>query len=126
MPPRSYQLREGVPAMSLPAEIEPAEAAAVLAETAAASCLLLDCRTSEEYATAKIERARLIPMQELPERLAEIEAWRDQRIIVHCHHGVRSLRVTNWLRERGFDQAQSLRGGIEAWSRDVDSAVPTY
>lgn len=112
--------------MSLPAEIDPSEAAIVLADTSVQTCLLLDCRTPEEYATAKIDRARLIPMQELPERLTEIEAWRSQRIIVHCHHGVRSLRVTNWLREQGFEQAQSLRGGIEAWSRDIDPSVPLY
>lgn len=110
--------------MSLPAEIEPAEAATLLA--AETGCLLLDCRTAEEYATAKIRQSRLIPMQELPERLPELEAWRERRIIVHCHHGVRSLRVTNWLRERGFEQAQSMRGGIEAWSREIDPAVPTY
>ncbi len=114
----------GITTMSLPAEIEPAEAAALLAESA--GCLLLDCRTPEEYATAKIDRARLIPMQDLPERLGELEGWRGQRIIVHCHHGVRSLRVTNWLREQGFEQAQSMRGGIEAWSNEVDPAVPTY
>jgi rhodanese-related sulfurtransferase len=65
-------------------------------------------------------------MQELPERLDEIETWRSQRIVVHCHHGVRSLRVTNWLRQQGFAQAQSMRGGIEAWSNDVDPSVPTY
>jgi rhodanese-related sulfurtransferase len=65
-------------------------------------------------------------MQELPERLNEIEAWRLRRIVVHCHHGIRSLRVTNWLRQQGFEQAQSMRGGIAAWSNDVDPSVPTY
>lgn len=111
-------------AMSLPTEIEPREAATLLAESP--DSLLLDCRTPEEYATAKIGGARLIPMQELTERLDEIEAWRPQRIVVHCHHGVRSLRVTNWLRQQGFEQAQSMRGGIEAWSNEVDPSVPTY
>ena len=110
--------------MNLPAEIEPRDAATLLAESPGS--LLLDCRTPEEYATAKIGGARLIPMQELPQRLDEIEAWRTLRIIVHCHHGVRSLRVTNWLRQQGFEQAQSMRGGIEAWSSEVDSSVPTY
>ena len=110
--------------INLPAEIEPREAATLLAESPGS--LLLDCRTQEEHATANIGGARLIPMQELPERLDEIEAWRPQRIIVHCHHGVRSLRVTNWLRQQGFEQAQSMRGGIEAWSCDIDPSVPTY
>jgi len=110
--------------MNLPAEIEPRDAATLLADSPGS--LLLDCRTPEEYATAKIGGARLIPMQELPQRLDEIEAWRMLPIIVHCHHGVRSLRVTNWLRQQGFEQAQSMRGGIEAWSSEVDSSVPTY
>jgi len=112
--------------MELPAEINPVEAAELLAERTPPECLLLDCRTPEEYGTARIERAVLIPMQELPERLAEIEGWREKRLIVHCHHGVRSLRVTNWLRERGFSAAQSLRGGIEAWSTEIDPAIPHY
>jgi rhodanese-related sulfurtransferase len=50
----------------------------------------------------------------------------DGRIVVICHHGVRSLNVANWLRNQGFDQAQSLRGGIDAWARDVDPAVMRY
>ena len=87
---------------------------------------LLDCRTPEEFAIAKIDGAVLIPMQEIAERLAELEPWRDKPIIVHCHHGVRSLRVTHWLREKGFSFAQSMTGGIEAWSLEVDPAVPRY
>jgi rhodanese-related sulfurtransferase len=88
--------------------------------------LLLDCRTAEEYAIAKIEGSVLIPMQELAERLSELEPWRDSPIIVHCHHGVRSLRVTHFLREKGFSQAQSMKGGIDAWSVEVDPSVPRY
>ena len=66
--------------MNLPAEIEPLDAATLLAESPGS--LLLDCRTPEEYATAKIGGARLIPMQELPQRLDEIEAWRTLRISI--------------------------------------------
>ena len=112
--------------MELSTEINPVEAAELLAETSPAECLLLDCRTQEEYSTACIKRAVLIPMQELPKRLTEIEAWQKKRLIVHCHHGVRSLRVTNWLRERGFSSAQSIQGGIDAWSTAVDPAIPRY
>jgi rhodanese-related sulfurtransferase len=88
--------------------------------------LLLDCRTADEHATARIEGSVLIPMQEISERLAELEAWRDKPIIVHCHHGMRSLRVAKWLREQGFSLAQSMQGGIDAWSTDVDTVVPRY
>jgi rhodanese-related sulfurtransferase len=88
--------------------------------------LLLDCRTSEEHTIAKIDGSVLIPMQEIAERLSELEPWRDKPIIVHCHHGVRSLRVTHFLREKGFSQAQSMKGGIDAWSAEIDPSVPRY
>ena len=88
--------------------------------------LLLDCRGPDEHAIARIEGAVLIPMNELPERLAELERWRDGAIIVHCHHGVRSLRVAGFLQERGFPRVQSMRGGIDAWSVEVDPSVPRY
>ena len=98
----------------------------MLQESPPGECLLLDCRTPEEYATARIEGALLIPMQELSQRVNEIDAWRARQIIVHCHHGVRSLRVTHWLRDRGYENVSSLQGGIEAWSLDVDPRVPRY
>ncbi|MEI6240072.1 MAG: rhodanese-like domain-containing protein [Planctomycetia bacterium] len=108
-------------------EISAADAAVVLRDTPpSAALLLLDCRTPEEHATAKIAGAMLLPMQEIAERVAEIEAWRGKPIIVHCHHGMRSLRVAKWLREQGFPLAQSMQGGIDAWSTDVNPAVPRY
>ncbi len=88
--------------------------------------LLLDCRELDEHAIANIPGAILIPMQEIPERLAEIEAYRDGRVVVHCHHGGRSMRVTRFLRERGFPTAQNMTGGIEAWSLEIDPATPRY
>lgn len=109
-----------------PLEITAVEARRILQEAHPGECLLLDCRTPEEHATARIVGALLIPMQELSERVAEIDAWRARQIIVHCHHGVRSLRVTHWLRDRGYDSVSSLRGGIDAWSTDVDPQVPRY
>jgi rhodanese-related sulfurtransferase len=107
--------------MEYPLEISVAEAAATLA-----TCLLLDCREPEEFALARIDSARLIPMGEIPQRLAELEPWRGMPIVVHCHHGIRSLRVATWLRSKGFTQATSMRGGIEAWSLEIDAAVPRY
>ena len=88
--------------------------------------LLLDCRTPEEHATASIAGATLIPMQEIPQRVAELEAWRTQPIVVHCHHGMRSLQVVQWLRKQGFAQAQSMSGGIDAWSKEIDPSVGQY
>jgi rhodanese-related sulfurtransferase len=108
-------------------EISVSDAAACLRRTPPSEALLLlDCRTPEEHATARLTGSRLIPMQELPERVAEISAWREKPIIVHCHHGMRSLRVAKWLREQGFSSARSMQGGIDAWSTEVDPTVPRY
>jgi rhodanese-related sulfurtransferase len=88
--------------------------------------LLLDVREPDEFEIAKIADAQLIPMQQIPARLAELEPYRHQRIVVQCHHGGRSLRVTHYLRGQGFDQAQNLSGGIDAWSVAIDPSVPRY
>ena len=112
--------------MTLPTEITPSDTLTLFTTSENAECLLLDYRTQEEYSIAKIQQAKLIPMQEISERLDELESWKPKRVIVHCHHGVRSLRVAKWLRERGFEKAQSLKGGIEAWSTEIDSSIPKY
>jgi len=88
--------------------------------------LLLDCREADEYAVAKIDGARLLPMSEIQQRLAELEPDRQRHIVVHCHHGGRSLRVAQWLRQQGFTSVQSMSGGIDGWSLQIDSSVPRY
>ncbi len=87
--------------------------------------VLLDVREPWEFATAKIDGATLMPMGEVPSR-AHQELDPEDHVVVMCHHGVRSMNVTVWLRQQGFDQAQSMRGGIDAWSKKVDGTVPTY
>ena len=109
-----------------PVEIDVTEAASILAGPDRGRVLLLDCRTPEEHAVARIEGSLLVPMAEIAARLDDLEAWREATVIVHCHHGVRSLRVVEWLRRRGFDRATSMRGGIDAWSTQVDPGVPVY
>jgi rhodanese-related sulfurtransferase len=86
---------------------------------------LLDVREPWEVQTASIEGATLIPMGDVPSR-AHQELDPDDRIVVYCHHGVRSMNVTAWLRQQGFEKAQSMAGGIDAWSRRVDGKVPVY
>jgi adenylyltransferase/sulfurtransferase len=88
--------------------------------------LLLDVREPAEHEKARIEGARLLPLGELPERLAELEAWRERPVVVHCHRGGRSARAARLLRERGFRDVANLSGGIEAWSLTVDPTVPRY
>jgi rhodanese-related sulfurtransferase len=86
---------------------------------------LLDVRESWEFETAHMAGAKLIPMGDIPSR-GNQELDPEDHIVVVCHHGVRSMNVTVWLRQQGFEKAQSMRGGIDAWSRRVDGMVPTY
>jgi rhodanese-related sulfurtransferase len=86
---------------------------------------LLDVREPWEFETAHLEGSKLLPMGEVPSR-AHQELDPEDHIVVICHHGVRSMNVTAWLRQQGFEKAQSMRGGIDAWSRRVDGSVPTY
>ncbi|MGD1062920.1 MAG: rhodanese-like domain-containing protein [Terracidiphilus sp.] len=103
-------------------EISPAEAAQVLCEKGAR---LVDVREPWEFAATRIEGSLHLPMGEVPTR-AHKELDFDERLVVVCHHGVRSLNVTAWLRRQGFEKAQSLRGGIDAWSVEVDPGVTRY
>ena len=89
------------------------------------SFTLLDVRELWEFETAKISGAKLMPMGEVPSR-AHQELDPEDHIVVVCHHGVRSMNVTAWLRQQGFDKAQSMRGGIDAWSCEIDPDVPRY
>lgn len=88
--------------------------------------LLLDCRTPAEHATANIPNSILIPMNDIPARINELEPHRESLIVVHCHHGGRSLRVTEWLLAQGFTNVQNMTGGIDAWSEQIDPSVPKY
>jgi rhodanese-related sulfurtransferase len=89
------------------------------------SFTLLDVREPWEFETAQIGDAKLMPMGDVPSR-AHQELDPEDHIVVVCHHGVRSMNVTAWLRQQGFDKAQSMRGGVDAWSRRVDAKVPMY
>jgi rhodanese-related sulfurtransferase len=103
-------------------EISAADAAALLKEN---TVRLIDVREPWEFATAHVEGSTLMPMNEIPARAAQ-ELRPEERLAVLCHHGVRSMNVTAWLRRQGFDQAQSVHGGIEAWSLEVDPSLPRY
>jgi rhodanese-related sulfurtransferase len=106
-------------------ELSTGELKDLLSQPAGADCVLLDVREAWEHAEARIEGSRLIPMGEIPAR-AHQELDPDARIIAICHHGMRSMSVTAWLREQGYEKAQSLRGGIDAWSAEVDASIPRY
>ncbi|MGH9464923.1 MAG: molybdopterin-synthase adenylyltransferase MoeB [Thermoanaerobaculia bacterium] len=86
--------------------------------------VLLDVRTPREHALASLPGALLIPLQELPQRVDELDPAAD--IVVHCHHGQRSERAAAFLRGQGFASVRNLAGGIDAWSDQVDPDVPRY
>jgi len=103
-------------------EVSPAEAAALLKDDKAR---FIDVREPWEFETAHIEGSVAMPMGEVPAR-AHQELDPEERLVVLCHHGIRSMNVTAWLRGQGYEQAQSLRGGIDAWSAEVDPGVKRY
>ena len=103
-------------------ELSAVEAASLLAANKAR---LIDVREPWEVATAHIAGSLAMPMGEVPVR-AHQELDPDEHLLVVCHHGMRSLSVASWLRQQGFEQAQSVRGGINAWSAEFDPCVPRY
>ncbi len=103
-------------------EISPSDAVALLREN---KTRFIDVREPWEFATARIEGSIPMPMGDVPAR-AHQELDPDEHLVILCHHGVRSMNVTSWLRNQGFEQVQSLRGGIEAWSAEIDPAVGRY
>ncbi len=85
---------------------------------------LLDVREPFEFDYAKIEGSVLIPLNQIPVRLKEINF--DNEIVLICHHGVRSMQAANFLDQVGFKSISNLSGGIDAWSVECDSSVPRY
>jgi len=104
-------------------EIAPEELKSLL--DAESDVVVLDVREPWEFETAKIANSKHIPMGDIPARFNQ-ELDPEDHIVVVCHHGVRSMNVTAWLRQQGFEKAQSLRGGIDRWSRQIDPRVPIY
>jgi len=104
--------------------ISPSELAAWLADERREKPLLLDVREPWEFEKARIDGATLIPMRELPSRMAQIDEQKE--VVAICHHGGRSMQVAMFLEKKGFKRVHNLVGGIDAWSRTVDPAVPLY
>jgi rhodanese-related sulfurtransferase len=111
--------------VSLPLEISAKEVKRRLDKGEALQ--LVDVREPQEYQICHIANSELIPMNTVPASLQQIEKKSDDGLlIVFCHHGMRSLSVVNWLRQQGVTECQSMAGGIERWSTDVDPSVPRY
>src|ERR1700759_2141780 len=109
----------------LDSEIAPEQLAGILSTPERGNLVLLDVREPGEYAIARIEGSVLMPMGDGPSR-ANHELDPDAHIVTICHHGVRSMNVAVWLRNQGFENTQSLRGGIDAWSALIDPTIARY
>ena len=105
-------------------QIAPAELAAWRADAARPAPVVVDVREPWEHERCRIEDSLLIPMNEIPTRLAELPADRD--LVLVCHHGSRSQQVAMWLEHNGYTRLSNLRGGVEGWAQEVDPAMPRY
>ena len=86
--------------------------------------LLLDVREPWEFNLCRIEGSQLVPMREIPARAGELDP--DAEVVVICHHGSRSLQVALFLEKQGFSDVTNLTGGVDAWAKNVDPAMPVY
>ena len=86
--------------------------------------VLLDVREPYEYSLCHLESSTLIPVEELPTRLGELN--RDSEIVVYCHVGIRSAGAVRLLKQAGFANVRNLQGGIDEWARQIDNDMPRY
>jgi len=86
---------------------------------------ILDVRRPDEYEIANLN-GTLIPLHELPQRLDELEPYKDDLIVVHCRSGARSAQAVQYMQAFGFEHAKNLKGGVLAWSKEIDPTMPTY
>lgn len=100
------------------------ELASWLADDNRSKPMLLDVREPWEFQTCHIPGSVLIPMQSIPSRLQELEE--DGPVVCICHHGMRSMSVAAWLERNGLTQVINLVGGVDAWAKQVDPAMPRY
>ena len=87
---------------------------------------LIDVREQDEWDTARIEGADLLPLSQWPDIAVQKLTDKSQPLLIQCHHGGRSAHAASWLLSQGFTDVTNLAGGIDAWSGQVDEAVPRY
>lgn len=104
--------------------LSPQDLAGWLADPARPRPVLLDVREPWEFDTCRIADSRLIPLRELPGRLAELDPG--AQTVVICHHGGRSLQAALFLERQGFGGVHNLAGGVDGWARNVDRSMPVY
>lgn len=108
----------------LPIEIDPAGLLQLIQSERPLE--LVDCREPVEFEICRIGNARLLPTTRIREWLPGFSCPPDVPLVVYCHHGIRSFHVAAALRQSGIRQAQSLSGGIDGWSQEIDPGIPRY
>ena len=108
---------------AVPLEIPVAEAKRLLDENPGRA-QLIDVREPLELQICAVQGATPIPMQQIPSHLDELP--RDKHLLVLCHHGGRSMRVTQFLRAKGFFQVTNVAGGIDAWAEQIEPGMRRY
>lgn len=108
---------------SYPLELSVEETKRLLDEKPA-DVVLIDVREPFEVELCRIPGAEHIPMRQIPEHVGSLP--KDKHLLIHCHHGGRSLRVTEYLRANGYEAVSNVAGGIDAWSLVIDPGVPRY
>jgi adenylyltransferase/sulfurtransferase len=112
-----------MPDTEFPFEISVTEAQA-LQQSAPDRTLIIDVREPHELAICHLPQAEAIPMRQIPERLDALP--RDRHLLILCHAGGRSRRVTEFLRARGLTAVSNIAGGIDAWAVEIDPSLPRY
>ena len=120
--PTCEPVSQSMPDSTIPLEITVTEAHRLLTETSDA--VLIDVREPHEVAICAIDGARHIPMRQIPEHLTELP--KDKHLLIHCHHGGRSLRVTEFLRAKGFARVSNVDGGIDGWAQEIEPGMARY
>lgn len=106
-----------------PAEITVTEACE-LAKSNPSECVIIDVREPHELEICRVAGSDSVPMSQIPSLLETLP--RDRRLLVLCHHGGRSRRVTLFLRAQGFTSVSNIAGGIDAWAQQVEPSMPRY
>jgi len=86
---------------------------------------ILDVREPHEYKICNLN-GHLVPLNDLPKRLQELDGAKEKEMVVHCRSGGRSARAVAFLQQSGFKKAKNLKGGILAWADRIDPKVPKY
>ena len=87
---------------------------------------LIDVREADEFDICKIQGAELIPLSAFAEEFSKRLPQTEARILLYCHHGMRSMHAAEYLAHRGYSNVSSVDGGIDAWAREIDPAVARY